>query len=373
MLSSFQNLQQAMTLLNGGEPGRALQRLEGLTDLPGVHFLRAQCLSYVGRNAEALVAAQAERAQNPELALVREFIKELKAIPASVRYPQRNPAQGMPHPPLRFPTTIADPAFQTLLAQIRPNTLLSEARLFSLYVLARQICLEDKPGDFVECGTYRGGSACLLGWVVAHHSQRPRRVWAFDTFGGMPEPQGVDQHWGIPAEATGIGAGALKAPLEKYLLPLRAALGLTEIVEPVAGFFADTLPEGLPETIALLHADADWYQSTMEIFEYAYPRVIPGGIVQVDDYHYWAGCPVALHEFEARGPWDFMLRSVDDTAVWFPKLPPDPCQTLVWQAQTQLDQGNLGAALDLSHAALAVLPDLIAAHAILNAVFLAAP
>jgi hypothetical protein len=42
---------------------------------------------------------------------------------------------------------------QSWLSIIRPYTFLSEARLFSLYRLTKEICLKDIPGNFVEYET----------------------------------------------------------------------------------------------------------------------------------------------------------------------------------------------------------------------------
>ena len=79
-----------------------------------------------------------------------------------------------------------DSELQKLLCVVRPYTMLSEERLFSLYSLAKQICLEDIPGNFVECGSYKGGSAALLAFVIQRYSLRPRLLYACDTFEGMP-------------------------------------------------------------------------------------------------------------------------------------------------------------------------------------------
>jgi glycosyltransferase involved in cell wall biosynthesis/predicted O-methyltransferase YrrM len=113
---------------------------------------------------------------------------------------------------IAFDNTLTD-EFQEILSVIRPYTLLSEARLFSLYSLARQICLDDIPGNFVECGSYKGGSAALLAVVIKRYSLRPRVVYAFDTFEGMPEPTEADKHNGIPANLTDEGAGLSKLHL----------------------------------------------------------------------------------------------------------------------------------------------------------------
>jgi len=190
--------------------------------------------------------------------------------------------------------------FQSLLPLIQPYTLLSLERLSTLYSLAKKICQEDIPGNFVECGVYKGGSSALLAWVVKHYSRRPRKVYSFDTFSGMPDPTEVDRHQGIPANDTGFGAGTLLAPIAENLEQVCKTLGVWEGVTPVAGLFENTLPAFREEIgeIALLHADGDWYSSTMDIFRNLYAQISPQGSIQIDDYGHWEGCKQAIHDFE---------------------------------------------------------------------------
>lgn len=211
--------------------------------------------------------------------------------------------------------------FREIVAAIRPYSLLSEARLFSLYSLAKRVCIEDIPGNFVECGTYKGGAAALLAVVVKRYSLRPRRLYAFDTFEGMPEPSEVDRQDGIPANLTGFGAGTLKAPMSENIEKICEHLQVRDIVIPVKGLFAQTLPEYKSEIgdIAFLHADGDWYQSTMDIFNNLYDSIVVGGIIQVDDYGHWEGCRKALHDFEQVRGENFVLHRIDYTGVWFQK------------------------------------------------------
>jgi glycosyltransferase involved in cell wall biosynthesis/predicted O-methyltransferase YrrM len=262
--------------------------------------------------------------------------------------------------------------FQSLMAAVRPFTLLSPERLFSLYSLAKQICLDDIPGHFVECGTCRGGSAALLAAVIQRYSLRPRRLYAFDTFEGMPEPTAIDRHQGIPANLTGFGAGTLKAPRAKYLNVICKELGVTEIVVPVAGLFAQTLPRSQPEIadIAFLHADGDWYESTMDIFNTLYDSVVADGFIQVDDYEHWEGCQQAIHQFERSRQTVFPLRAIDDTGVWFRKQ--DAAHTncnhgqVLWHlAETAVRLGNVSLAAQFTQAVLKLLPRLVSAAALL--------
>ena len=68
----------------------------------------------------------------------------------------------------------------------------------------------------------------------------------------------------------------------------------------VPGLYKDTLAAADTGTIALLHADADWYESTMNILDNLWSRMVPGGIVVFDDYNFWSGCKQAVTEFLER-------------------------------------------------------------------------
>ncbi|NJL43038.1 MAG: hypothetical protein HC935_06180 [Pseudanabaena sp. SU_2_4] len=211
--------------------------------------------------------------------------------------------------------------FSELVSTVSPYSLLSRERLFSLYTLAKQICQNDLPGNFVECGSFKGGAAAMLATVIKRYSQRPRLLYAFDTFEGMPEPSEVDLHNGVAANDTGFGVGTLKAPIDENLAKICQILGVEAIAKPVQGLFADTLPNYKVEIgdIALLHADGDWYESTMDIFRNLYNSVLPGAFVQIDDYGHWEGCRQAIHDFEKECGDSFDLQTIDYTGVWFQK------------------------------------------------------
>ncbi|MEG3845592.1 FkbM family methyltransferase [Microcoleus sp. herbarium19] len=273
---------------------------------------------------------------------------------------------------IAFDNTLTD-EFQEILSVIRPYTLLSEARLFSLYSLARQICLDDIPGNFVECGSYKGGSAALLAVVIKRYSLRPRLLYAFDTFEGMPEPTEADRHNGIPANLTDWGAGTLKAPLTDNLDVICQSLDVGDIVTAVKGLFAQTLPESKSAigSIALLHADGDWYESTMDIFNNFYDNVVPSGFIQIDDYGHWEGCKKAIHEFERGCGQSFALRVIDYTGVWFQKEDSVHQDCNHWRtfwhlAQASEKMGNIELAQKAAKAVLKIVPKLVKAENVLN-------
>lgn len=256
-----------------------------------------------------------------------------------------------------------------LISAVRAYTMLSEERLFSLYALAKQVCLDDIPGNFVECGTWKGGTAALLAFVIKRYSLRPRLLYAFDTFAGMPDPTDVDKHNGIPANDTGLGAGTLKAPLLEGLDVICRELDVKDIVVPVQGLFSDTLPQYKSEVdnIALLHADGDWYESTMDIFNTLFEQVVNDGIIQIDDYGFWEGCRKAIHEFERSQGKSFALRRIDDTGVWFRKQDSIYAEYEHWRgiwylAQTAEKMGDRVLAEKAANATLKLVPRLAIAE-----------
>jgi O-methyltransferase len=75
--------------------------------------------------------------------------------------------------------------------------------------------------------------------------------------------------------------------------------------------------------IALLHIDADWYDSVKTVLETFFDRVVPGGFVVLDDYGYWQGCDQALTDFFAqRGIKDVPIERVGRQGAYFQK----PCE-----------------------------------------------
>lgn len=268
---------------------------------PGLDRLRAKAFLGLGRDVEAFEACKEELRWNPGDAEAASMFESLRSCVAPVALPE-------------------DDEFRTLFERIRPYTMLSVERLWSLFSHAREICRDDLPGNFVECGVAAGGSSALLSWVVKHHSRRPRTVYSLDTFEGMPAPTDEDRHEGVAADDTGWGTATCSAPLES-LMGICARLGTDGIVRPLVGLFQETLPVHRAEMgeIAFLHMDGDWYDSTKAILLNVYDQVAPGGFVQVDDYGHWDGCRQAIHEFESDRKLSFRTTVIDATGVWFRK------------------------------------------------------
>jgi O-methyltransferase len=159
------------------------------------------------------------------------------------------------------------PEMETVLAY--QHTLITTDRLCAL---ARGVEETAKlPGDMAELGVYQGGSAKVIAFSAPQKTLR-----LFDTFAGLP------------ADDAGGGAhkaGEFAAPLEevkKYLSAYR--------VEFHVGFFPETTAPVAEARYAFVHLDGDLYQTTKDALEYFWPRLVPGGLLYLDDVD-WPNTP----------------------------------------------------------------------------------
>jgi hypothetical protein len=260
-------------------------------------LLRAEIFSRLGRIPEAEQSLREELRHFPGNTHARQLLESLLRE--------------------RTPPVIQHDECEELVRKVRGFTMLGEKRLRSLYHLAKSICVNDVPGDFMECGVAGGGSSVLLALVMQRYSKPERILYCLDTFEGMPDPGEMDQHNGIGADATGWGAGTCAAP-EAAVQDLFESFGVSAITKTVKGLFQDSLPLLRKQLgfVAFLHLDGDWYDSTMSVLGNLSGMYSQGAILQIDDYGYWEGCSRAVHEYEEKYGVRFNIHTIDDTGVW---------------------------------------------------------
>jgi predicted O-methyltransferase YrrM len=184
--------------------------------------------------------------------------------------------------------------FASLYRQVRTETMCSVARLRGLYRALRYVGSQDIAGDVVECGCARGGSAALMALTLRQLGSQ-RKVWLFDTFEGLPAPSSHDPDFELADLFTGTCVGGIDEVRDLF-----HRLNIADDVTFVKGLFQETLPATPIQQIAVLHIDGDWYESVKACLESLYDKVVPGGVIQLDDYGYWQGARKAVDEFLAR-------------------------------------------------------------------------
>jgi O-methyltransferase len=149
--------------------------------------------------------------------------------------------------------------------------------VFSLSKFVEEV--KDIPGDIVECGTYRGGSAIAM--AVSTH----KKVWCFDTFSGMPEVTIHDQHQ--------------KGDFTTTLDEVKRNVSDYQNIILVPGEFKDTIPEARIGLLALVYLDCDLYESYWTALASFWKQLSPGGILIAEDYPHESclGAKRACNEF----------------------------------------------------------------------------
>jgi hypothetical protein len=215
---------------------------------------------------------------------------------------------------------IASSEFAVMYRAVQSRTMCSNARLRALFDGVTYIVRDQIAGDLVECGCARGGSAALMA-LAQKRLGESRRLWLLDTFEGLPAPSRENPDYELANLFTGSCVGTIDE-----VRALFRKLDVDRDVQFVKGLFQDTLPSADIHHIALLHIDGDWYESVKICLETLYDKVVPGGIIQFDDYGYWQGARRAVDEFFAEREMKISLQRVDYSGRSFLK-PPGQLQT----------------------------------------------
>lgn len=157
------------------------------------------------------------------------------------------------------------------------------------------------PGHVVECGVFKGASLVrFAAFRDLMGSPYAKKIVGFDTFGTFPETLypadvAVREKFVQDAGAQSIGADQLREVLARQ--------SNDRHVELVEGDITHTVPEYVeanPELrISLLNLDTDIYEPAKVILEHLYPRIVPGGILVLDDYGTFPGETDAVDEYFA--------------------------------------------------------------------------
>jgi O-methyltransferase len=217
---------------------------------------------------------------------------------------------------LRVGMSNLEPEFLALYEQCREYTMTSWERLYAFYKSVQYVVQNKIPGDLVECGVWRGGGMKLAAQALLALGAADRRLFLYDTFEGMTEPD----------PAVDVDSSGNKAVNDWTEIQLRGVkwsyASIEEVREVIAGSgypmdkvvlvkgpVEDTIPATVPDSISLLRLDTDWYSSTKHEIEHLYRRLSPQGVLILDDYGHYRGAQQAIDEyFERAGKRPFLNR-----------------------------------------------------------------
>lgn len=194
-------------------------------------------------------------------------------------------------------------------------------RLYALYKSVRYAVENNLPGAFVECGVYKGGNPILMAYTLLALNAQDRFIYLYDTYEGMTEPTEKDIEM-----VTGRTAHQESERLGKKKFSEWANASLEEVRKNVfqtgypkdkfifiKGRVEETIPQNIPEQIAILRLDTDWYESTYHELLHLFPRLVRNGVLIIDDYGWWEGAKKATDQYLEENKVRILLTRLDYT------------------------------------------------------------
>jgi O-methyltransferase len=217
------------------------------------------------------------------------------------------------------PFGISEEGKDAIYASVKEYTLTSIERVRSLIDSVEYIVRNRVPGSIVECGVWRGGSIMASARALLELGDTERDFYLYDTFTGMTHPDAIDIDLNgemasrILEDHRQRGAGWCVATLDEVRANFLKTGYNSGRLHFVAGPVEETLNDTVPDQIALLRLDTDWYKSTLVELEVLYPRLVPDGVLIVDDYGHWRGARAACDEFFSSLAFEPLLQRIDYT------------------------------------------------------------
>lgn len=210
----------------------------------------------------------------------------------------------------RRPIGIEDASWSAI-QMAEGRTMGSSIQQYTMWQAANYVEAKNIPGAIVEFGVWRGGMTIIAAKAMQDNGSL-KDLYLFDTFDGMTEPTSNDVEMYSFKSAQELLDAESKVELNdgKYNTWVYASMedviqgmkstGLPDDqIHYVPGDVAKTVPDKLPETIAVARLDTDWYESTKHLIECVWPRISPGGVLILDDYDVWSGARKAIDDYFA--------------------------------------------------------------------------
>lgn len=211
---------------------------------------------------------------------------------------------------------------------VRDRTMLSPEHIVMVCRCVEYLASKSIPGAVVECGVWRGGAVMAALRTLLRLDDTSRDVYLYDTFAGMTAPTEMDVSWDgrraldvhAAHRGTADSSNLALAPLEDVRRAILDVGYPAEKIHFVAGRVEDTIPGTMPDRIALLRLDTDWYESTRHELIHLYPRLSRAGVLIIDDYGFWAGSKKAVDEYIAAHKLRLMLFRSDPSVRYAIKV-----------------------------------------------------
>jgi O-methyltransferase len=208
---------------------------------------------------------------------------------------------------------------------VRPYTMSSNYNINATCEAVRYLIKNNIEGDIVECGTWKSGQMMAAASMLNYMSVKDREIYLYDTYSGMSKPteHDIEIRNNVSFELTYKTWGkALKndvnqwcyASLDEVRKNMESTRYNIEKIQFIKGKVEDTIPNVIPQKVALLRLDTDFYESTKHELIHLFPLLQKGGIIIIDDYGHWLGARKATDEYFKLNNIPIFLNYIDYTS-----------------------------------------------------------
>ena len=191
-----------------------------------------------------------------------------------------------------------------ILKKIKEFSMCSIPNHWAILQSIKYIASNKIDGDFVEAGVFKGGNLILMNYLN-NKLTLSKKIFAYDTFEGMPE-ENKDFDFDIKNKSATDTRKAYKKNEWCYASLNEVQNNLSKFDKNyqdnlvfVKGKVEQTLDNenNIPKKISLLRLDTDFYESTKKEMEVLYPRLQNKGVLIIDDYGHWKGSKKAVDDY----------------------------------------------------------------------------
>lgn len=219
-----------------------------------------------------------------------------------------------------YPTDLTSTNLEICKA-VKSYTMTSPERINALIDAVKYVVENKIDGAMVECGVWKGGSTMAIAIALKKYRDENRDLYLYDTFAGMSAPSDADisidgDKAQVEFEKTKISQNSSNwclSNLDEVKQNVFSTGYPQDKINFIEGKVEDTIPGKMPEKIALLRLDTDWYESTKHELTHLFPLLQQNAVLIIDDYGYWEGAKKAVDEYIAEKNICILLNRIDNT------------------------------------------------------------
>jgi hypothetical protein len=188
-------------------------------------------------------------------------------------------------------------------------------RYYAIDQITEYLIGADIYGDYLEFGVFQGTTFIYAYQFMSPHFQNMRFI-AFDSFEGLPKPNGIDARNGYSSR---FFENEFACPEKDFIANLKSnGIDMNRVIS-IPGWFDETLNSNLANeimlsSISVAWIDCDLYESTVPVLDFLTDYLKTGTVIVFDDWRCFRNHPdfgeqKACREWLERNP-DIVLHEL---------------------------------------------------------------